>query len=127
MTQADSKSEWQQWFDRVWEHREEVLYPSLFGETCRGIFPVQVEMLTGVFKQETFDPRWLHYGVVEFAPTGARRSWLYVTSGMSNDWDAERIDGTTPSGLGYEVVFQTTEPSEWPIIRFVHLMAFQLL
>lgn len=57
MPQTDAKVDW---FDRVWEHREEVLYPSLFGSSRRGIFPIQAEILTGIFKQESFDPRWLH-------------------------------------------------------------------
>ena len=72
MPPTDSKQNWQEWFERVWEYREEVLYPSLFGHKSRGIFPIQAEMLTGLFKQETFDPRWLHYGVFEFAPTSTR-------------------------------------------------------
>ena len=117
----------QEWFERVWEHREEVLYPSLFGHSSRGIFPIQAEMLTGVFRQETFDARWLHCGVFEFAPTPTRDSWLYVTSGMSNDCDADRPDPTTPSGLGCEFVFETKQQSEWAIVRLLHLMTFQIL
>ena len=84
-------------------------------------------MLTGIFKQESFDPRWLHYGVFEFAPTPTRHSWLYVTSGMSNDWEADGPDPTTPSGLGCEFVFETTEQSEWAIMRLLHVMVFQIL
>src|SRR6476660_3928465 len=87
-------ADWQQWFERVWEYREESLYPALFGSGKRGIFPIQAEMLTGTFKQESFDPRWLHYGVFEFAPAADRDSWLYVTSGMSNDW--EQTSSTRP-------------------------------
>lgn len=127
MPETETKQDWQEWFERVWEHREEVLYPSLFGPSSKGIFPIQAEMLTGVFKQESFDPRWLHYGVFEFASTPARASWLYVTSGMSNDWEAEQPDATTPSGLGCEFVFETTEQSEWAILRLLHLMTFQIL
>jgi hypothetical protein len=127
MPETESKSDWQQWFERVWEHREEILYPSLFGNTRRGIFPIHAEIFTGMFKQGSFDPRWLHYGVFEFAPTSARSSWLYVTSGMSNDWEAESPDATTPSGLGCEFVFETTQQSEWAILRLLHLMAFQVL
>lgn len=57
MSRTDTKNNWQEWFERVWEHREEVLYRSLFGNSSRGIFPLQAEMLTGLFKQESFDPR----------------------------------------------------------------------
>ena len=127
MPQTDTKQARQEWFERVWEYREEVLYPSLFGQLCRGIFPIRAEMLTDTFKQASFDPRWLHYGVFEFAPTSARASWLYVTSGMSNDWESDRPDPTTPSGLGCEFVFETTQQSEWAILRLLHLMTFQIL
>jgi len=120
-------SDWQKWFERVWEYREESLYPTLFGASKRGIFPIQAEMLTGMFKQETFDPRWLHYGVLEFAPTPARPSWLYVTSGMSNAWEAEEPDPTAQSGMGCEFVFETTEQGNWAILRLLHVMTFQIL
>lgn len=46
------------------------------GPRVRGIFPLQVEMFTGQFGQSNVDPRWLHYGVFEFAPTETRHSWL---------------------------------------------------
>ena len=119
--------DWQKWFERVWEYREEVLYPSLFGHNSRGVFPVDAKMLTQTFKQESFDPRWLHHGVFEFAPTPSRVSWLYVTSGMSNDWLAEKLDPTTTSGLGCEFVFETTRQTQWAILRLMHLMVCQIL
>lgn len=127
MSLSDEKSEWEQWFERVWAHREEVFYPSLFGPVSRGTFPISGEMLTGMFRQETYDPRWLHYGVLEFAPTPTRASWLYATSGMSNDWEADFPDPTTPSGLGCEFVFETTEQGDWAVLRLLHLMTFQIL
>lgn len=127
MSDPAPASEWEQWFSRVWHHREEALYPSLFGPTSRGIFTIQPEILTGMFQQPSFDPRWLHYGVIEYAPTPARASWLYVTSGMSNDWEAAAPDPTTPSGLGCEFIFETTEQGDWAILRLLHLMAFQIL
>ncbi len=115
------------WFERVWEQREEVLYPSLFGPTVRGIFPIEADILTETFRQTSFDPRWLYSGVFEFAPTPERASWLYVTSGMSNDWEADHPDATTPSGIGCEFIFETTQQSEWAILRLLHLMTFQIL
>jgi hypothetical protein len=123
MSQTDNND----WFERTWEYREEVLYPSLFGASRRGIFSITAEIITGTFKQESFDPRWLNHGVIEFAPTGSRDSWLYVTSGMSNDWEAAQPESTTPSGLGCEFVFETTQQSEWAILRMLHLMTFQIL
>jgi hypothetical protein len=127
MSPPDKSQNWQEWFERIWEHREDVLYPSLFGKNNKGIFTIQADMLTGMFKQESFDPRWLFYGVFEFAPTPTRTSWLYVTSGMSNDWEAEQPDPTTPSGLGCEFVLETTQQSEWAISRLLHMMIFQIL
>jgi len=56
------------WFERVWAYREETLYPSLFGAVRRGIFPIGADILTSMFKQSTYDPRWLTHGVVEFLP-----------------------------------------------------------
>jgi hypothetical protein len=58
----------------VWRIREEEVYPALFGPRVRGIFPLQREMFTGQFGQSKVDPRWLHYGVFEFAPTETRHS-----------------------------------------------------
>jgi hypothetical protein len=124
MTQTGAKVNW---FERVWEHREEVLYPSLFGSSRRGIFPIQTVMLTEMLKQESFDPRWLHYGVFEFAPTSSRDSWLYVTSGMSNDWEAASPDPSNTSGLGCEFVLETTQQAEWAILCLLHVMTFQIL
>jgi hypothetical protein len=116
-----------EWFERVWEHREEVLYPSLFGKARSGIYPVQAQMITETFQQESFDPRWLHYGVIEFAPEPSRNSWLYVTSGMSNDWEGERPDPSTPSGLACEFVLEVPQQSQWAILRLLYLTVFQIL
>ena len=127
MPRSETKSETHDWFERVWTHREEVLYRSLFGAVSRGIFTIPPKMITGLFKQETFDPRWLHYGVFEFAPTTQRNSWLYVTSGMSNEWEAESPDPNSVSGLGCEFIFETTVQSEWAILRTLHLLTFQIL
>jgi hypothetical protein len=120
-------SEDENWFERIWEHREEVLYPSLFGKQSRGIFPIPAEMITGTFKQESLDARWLHHGVFEFAPSPTRNSWLYVTSGMSNDWNSAAPDPRTPSGIGCEFVFETPCQSDWAILKLLHVMTFHIL
>jgi len=115
------------WFERVWEHREEDVYPSLFGRESKGIFPLSAEILTGTFKQESIDPRWLHYGVFQFAPTATRQSWLYVTSGMSNDWESAAPEPNGVSGLGCEFILEAVAESQWAILRLLHVMAFQIL
>ena len=84
------------WFERVWTYREEEVYPRLFGRERKGIYTLSAEILKGTFKQASIDPRWLHHGVLQFAPTETRQSWLYVTSGMSNDWES---DSPAPTGV----------------------------
>lgn len=49
--------------ERSWEYREETLYRRLFGDTGPGIYPLDMDLLRNVFKQEQIDPRWLHVGV----------------------------------------------------------------
>ena len=122
-----STSDWEEWFEKIWEYREETIYPQWFGQESRGIFPLSRSIFTDAFKQESFDPRWLHYGVFEFSPCGTRKSWLYVTSGMSNPWDdvPPKVDGL--SGIGCEFVLESTEQGNWAIVRLQHLMAFQIL
>jgi Suppressor of fused protein (SUFU) len=122
-----SSMAWQDWFEEVWADREENIFPRLFGPEPRGVFTLSPSIFLETFKQPSFDPRWLHYGVFEFRPTTSRSSWLYVTSGMSNAWedDEPRADG--PSGFGCEFVLETTEQGEWAILRLQHLMAFQIL
>ena len=112
---------------RVWEDREERIYPELFGAYSKGIYPLTADILTRLFKQESINPRWLHYGVFQFAPTDRRRSWLYVTSGMSNAWEDDSPNPASVSGLGCEFLLETTGESEWAIHRLLHLMAFQIL
>jgi len=115
------------WFERVWADREEKIYPSLFGPDSKGIYPLSAEILTGTFGQASIDPRWLHYGVFQFAPSRIRRSWLYVTSGMSNDWESDSPDPKGFSGLGCEFILETVTESQWAILRLLHVMAFQIL
>lgn len=119
-------SDWQKWFEEVWEHREEVVYPQLFGPIGRGIFTLTPKIFE-VFDKGLPDPRWLHCGVFEIPPTQGRSSWLYVTSGMSNAWEDDRPDPEGPSGFGCEFVFESVRPGDWAILRLLHLMAFQIL
>ena len=112
---------------QAWTHREEILYPALFGRQRRGVFAVQPEMFTGTFGQADFHPNWVRCGVFEFAPSDRRASWLYVTSGMSNAWDAGTPDPAGPSGLGGEFVLETLGQSPWAIPRLLYVMAYQLL
>lgn len=112
---------------QAWTHREEILYPALFGRQRRGLFGLQPDMFTGTFGQADFHPNWVRGGAFEFAPTPLRASWLYVTSGMSNAWDIETPDPAGPSGLGGEFVLETIEQASWAVTRLLYVMAYQIL
>ncbi len=106
------------WLERIWAHREEVIYPSLFGAKSEGIFPIPVE--------QGGDPRWSTCGVFRFAPTEKRKSWLYVSSGLSNAWFDETPDPSGTSGFGCEFIMETPEKADWPIIRLHQIMKYQI-
>ena len=88
--------------ERVWEYREEILYRRLFGDAARGIFAIPYEMFAETFSQAEVDPRWLHYGVFEYAPISTRSSWVYATSGMSTPWEVEDVDPSAPQAQANE-------------------------
>ena len=111
------------WFERVWEHREEKLYPLWFGIERTGIYPIPWERLQ---EDKLSDPRWNTCGVFKFKPTSHRVSWLYVTSGLSNAWFDEAPSPDAPSGFGCEFVLETTKDEQWPIQRLHQLMVFQI-
>lgn len=115
--------------EEVWRYREETLYPRLFGVQSRGIFPLDHQLFEQVFGPQELDPRWLSIGVLEFAPTTARNSWLYVTSGTSNPWDTEEADYQPDeySWLGVEFVIEVPEQADWPIYVLRRLLAYHLL
>jgi hypothetical protein len=113
----------------VWKYREDEVYPALFGPGGRGIFPLTQELFRSRFGQGDIDPRWLFYGVYEFAPTAARQSWLYVTSGHSNPWEQDPgdYDPEGESGAGVEFTFEVSEQGDWAIQTLQHMLAFDLL
>ena len=113
----------------VWTLREESVYPSLFGPVTRGIFPLTAEVFATRFGRIDIDARWLSFGVFEFAPTADRRSWLYVTSGYSNPWDADPQDHDLQgsSGAGVEFTFAVSEQGNWAIKTLQTLLAAELL
>lgn len=115
--------------EEVWEYREEKLYPRLFGAQCRGIFPLTIDLFSKVFDQPSVDPRWLHLGVFEFAPTPERGSWLYVTSGGSTPWESDpsEYDADEYSWLGVEFVCESPDQAEWPIRVLLRLLAYHVL
>ena len=118
---------WKDWFEHTWAVREEELYPSLFGELGTGIYPLTADLFTATFPNDPVDPRWLHDGVFECPPTPARRSWLYVSSGLSNPWDADHSTTQAVSGLGCEFVLQSVDRSQWAVRLVQRIVAFQIM
>jgi hypothetical protein len=114
------------WFEKIWEYREETIYPEFFGE-LEGIYALSAEIFLKTFGQESCDPRWLFYGVFVSPPSAKRNSWLYVTSGMSNPWDDEVPVPSGISGLGCEFVFETVEKADWAILLVQKIMAYDIL
>lgn len=114
--------------EEVWENREEVIYPRLFGPKARGIFVLNPDLFQKVFKQESVDPRWLHYGVLEFGPTN-RGTYIYATSGASNPWEIDPEDYAKQefSGFGTELALETQQSADWPIVILQRLLAFNIL
>lgn len=115
------------WFEQAWEQREEQVYPERFGSLSRGIFTLSAELFRQTFKVEDPDPRWLHCGVLEYAPSATRSSWLYVSSGMSNDWDSTTPNPAGATGLGCELVMECPNQADWAVGHLLRLTAFQLL
>jgi hypothetical protein len=116
----------EQWFERAWAIREEQVYRSLFGPDTGGIYTLDAEIFRS-FKKGEIDPRWLFHGVLKYPPTLARKSWLFVTSGLSNAWEDEVPNAEGPSGLGCELVVEANGDFEWAHALLRRLLAFQIL
>lgn len=115
--------------EAVWELREELIYPQLFGPKGRdGIFVLRAEIFTGQFQQADVDPRWLHHGVIEHGPTD-RGTWIYITSGLSNPWQVPPQDYGKHefSGFGTELAMETRSRADWPVLVLQRILAFDIL
>ena len=116
-----------EWFEALWTDREDRVYRSAFGDLGPGVYTA------GKATFERYDkephPGWLNHGVFACPPNGSRASWLYVTSGCSNPWNLER-PGKDPSGfsgLGFELVVESTAEAQWAVPLLHNLMAYELL
>ena len=111
--------------EQAWEEREEKIFPSIFGNLGKGIYPLTFDIFSKVFKQESCDPTWLHVGVFQSPPNESRDTWLYVSSGLSNPWYGE-VQGEF-SGLGTEFVIETVEESPWALNTLLNMVAYNIL
>lgn len=125
---ATTQEEWEQWFQGVWEYREEQLYRGLFGDIGQKIYTVPKDLFEGLGVKE-LDPRWLVHGVLECPSSLQRPTWVYVTSGLSNPWgvDPAEVNPQEPSGLGMELMLITPVRAPWAVNVLHWLMAVQLL
>ena len=117
------------WFENAWKQREEGVYREVFGdsEVPSRIYTLSHHTFEVRFAGQALDPRWLHHGILLFPPTESRRSWAYVSSGLSNAWEADFPEPEGLSGLGCEFVLETPARCEWAILQVQQVVAFQLL
>jgi suppressor of fused protein SUFU len=118
---------WQKWFENAWSLREERIFPALFGNIGSGIYPLEYKLFANQFGQTSVDPRWLHHGVFESPPNSTRKTWLYVSSGPSNAWEAESPNPDAASGLGCEFILECPSESQWALLLLRRMVAFQIL
>jgi len=114
------------WVDKVREYREDVLYPKLFGPRNGDPALLTSAHLGRLGERNGCPKHWLTYGVLAFEPTASRSSWLYATSGMSDDFENDP-PASRLAGLGCEFVMETCLPSTLAIDQLHYLMAQQLL
>jgi Suppressor of fused protein (SUFU) len=56
-----------------------------------------------------------------------RASWLYLSSGLSNAWEADSARPDEVSGLGCEFIFECPSQSYWALLLLRRMVAFQIL
>ena len=115
------------WFDQTREYREEVLYPQLFGAVSDERHTLSAETFVELFGQASVDPHWLHTAVLECPPHTGRDSWLYVSSGLSNDWWSDKPDPGGTSGIGNEYVLELPRRADWAVHCLAQVCAIQIL
>ncbi|NNM84705.1 MAG: suppressor of fused domain protein [Phycisphaerales bacterium] len=135
----------QQWLERVWQQREDVVYPKLFGAMAPSIQTVPEKLFLRLLSAHrpaapadatapapgppTIQPWWLSHGVLTSRPNANRSSWLYVTTALSNPW-GEAPDERHPggySGLGFEFIIECATEARWPLDVLHWLIAMQVL
>ncbi|NWJ48172.1 MAG: suppressor of fused domain protein [Chloroflexi bacterium] len=119
-----------EWFQRIWEEREEKIYTELFGKLPETVIRLHEQALKAILGAEAkILPEWLHYGVIEIAPNAHHSDWLYVTTGFSQPWNIDKETELNPnggSGTGIEIVVRTPERAGWAVDVLHRLSAYQI-
>lgn len=124
---GDRDTTFSDWFEALWTDREDRVYRTLFGDLGPGVYTAGERVYERFGKPP--HPGWRNHGVFACPPHDERPSWIYVTSGCSNPWNLDR-PGKDPSGfsgLGFELVLETTAAADWAVPLLHNLMAYELL
>lgn len=122
-----SEAEFAQWFEGVWSDREDRVYRTWFTDLGAGVYTAG----DSVYRRFGKDPHpgWRNHGVFACPPHQGRATWAYVTSGLSNPWNLDRVgkDPSGLSGLGFELLLETPAAADWAVPLLHNLMAYELL
>lgn len=115
------------WFEALWTDREDRVYRSVFGDLGKGVYTAGDKVFERYGKD--VHPGWKNHGVFACPPHDERDSWIYVTSGLSNPWNlsAPGRDPSGFSGVGFELVIESTQEADWAVPLLHNLMAYELL
>jgi hypothetical protein len=136
MNAPENEAAYAQWYEQVWAHRDDVVYPQLFPNIGTEVFTLdQTDVLQTWLESDLaevgeIDPAWGVFGVRVAPPSDDIPVWTYVTTGLSNPFlvgPGGEYDPKKPSGIGYEMVLHTPEQERWPILRLLDMMAFNLV
>jgi hypothetical protein len=136
MKAPDTEEDFVQWYEDCWADRDEVEYPKLFGAISEEVFTLeqtdalQAWLESDLAEVKELDPNWLPMGVRVAPPSAEYPYWSYVTSGLSNPFTVApgaELEEAAPSGIGYEMVIHTPEEAQWPVLRLLDMMAYNLV
>lgn len=136
MKAPETEEDFVQWYEDCWADRDEVEYPKLFGAISEEVFTLdqtdalQAWLESDLAQVQELDPNWGPMGVRVAPPSEQYPYWTYVTSGLSNPFTVApgaEVDEGAASGIGYEMVIHTAEEAQWPVLRLLDMMAYNLV
>jgi len=136
MKAPETEADFLQWYEDCWADRDEVEYPKLFGAISEEVYTLEQSgaleawLESDLAEVQELDPNWGGMGVRVAPPSPDYPYWTYVTSGLSNPFTVapgQEIEAGRPSGIGYEMVIHTKEEAQWPVLRLLDMMAYNLV